>query len=45
MLVKHFTVISSGLPESDPADAEDKPSRFAVEVTPADPEIVYVLKC
>ena len=38
-----FTVISSGLPESDPADSEEKPSRFAVEVTPANPEIVYVL--
>jgi len=38
-----FDVITSGLPESDPTDSEDKPSRFAVEVTPANPEIVYVL--
>jgi len=38
-----FTVISSGLPESSPTNSDDKPSRFAVEVTPANPEIVYVL--
>jgi len=38
-----FSVITSGLPESNPTDSDDKPSRFAVEVTPADPEIVYVL--
>ena len=38
-----FDVITSGLPESDPANDEDKPSRFAVEVTPINPGIVYVL--
>ncbi len=38
-----FNIITSGLPDSDPTDADDKPSRFAVEVTPANPEIVYVL--
>ena len=38
-----FTVITSGLPESDPADGDDKPSRFAVDVSLANPEIVYVL--
>lgn len=38
-----FSVITNGLPESDPVNIEEKPSRFAVEVTPANPEIVFVL--
>ncbi len=38
-----FSVISSGLPDPNPAENDDKPSRFAVEVTPANPEIVYLL--
>lgn len=38
-----FTVITSGLPESDPVDNDNKPSRFAVEVSPADANVVYVL--
>lgn len=38
-----FSVIIDGLPESNPAVADDKPSRLTVEVTPADPKIVYVL--
>jgi hypothetical protein len=38
-----FDVITSGLPDSNPLDSEDKPSRFAVEVTRINPTIVYVL--
>ena len=38
-----FSVVTNGLPESNPTDADEKPSRFAVEVSPANPEIVYVL--
>jgi len=41
----NFSIISAGLPESSPVDSNEKPSRLVVEVSPANPEVVYVLGC
>jgi len=40
-----FSIISAGLPETSPDDNNEKPARLAVDVSPADPEVVYVLAC
>ena len=41
----NFSKISSGLPEQTPEDANEKLSRLVLEVSPANPEVVYVLGC
>jgi photosystem II stability/assembly factor-like uncharacterized protein len=38
-----FTNITSGLPEESPADNNEKPSRTVLDITPANPDVVYVL--
>lgn len=40
-----FIRVSEGLPEQNPDDSNEKVSRLVVEVSPADPEVVYVLGC